>query len=511
MSARDALHGVEWTSGEDLLFLFDVQRNALLDLSPALLEEIGLARSGLLEQNLDRFLRALDGGVLEFEAVNSLPTRRVLLIDAAGQVRTVELACLCQLHLLGRVCALMSLTHLPYRGRMLYSNPVQEWALSAYGNATQVLVQERTTGGILQGICKAVTDQKAYTMAWVGVAGQAPEKRIHILASAGSKQADISALYVSWDEEATHGRGIVGEAVRTGRVWIVQDTHDTERFLPWMQWGDANGVRSLIALPFQLPQKKKGVLAVYSALPYAFDEMPLTVFSHLTKQLEQSLAYVDSRSQLQYERSLRESVENQLVESYLATIQALAASVEARDQFTAGHQRRTGWLAEQMGRRLGWDEARLQGLHLAAAVHDIGKLNIPIEVLCKADKLTEEEWQQIRNHPMVGYRILKDIPFPWKIAETVLQHHERLDGSGYPQGLKGEEIIEEARVLIVADMLDAMASDRPYRKAMALDEVLRELRDEAGSRLDAEVVRVALELFEGREFLYEGLELEVGG
>lgn len=507
MGAYDnSRYELNWRSTGERLLLVDCKTHLVVDLSPALAGELGYSQGEWQGLALTGLLRTPQGGALLL-AGQRLPSRcHALMIDRGRRARLVELTLLCEFPFEGRFCALLSLVHLPYPGRQPQADPVQEWALSAYGHAASVLVQEKSVLGILRGICKAVTDQQAYTMAWVGVASEAAGKPIRILASDGYQQADIPSLVVSWDEGSEHGKGIVGEAIRTGKLWIVQDTHDTERFLPWLEWGDANRVRSLIALPFQLPQSQRAVLAVYSSTPYAFDEMTITVFSHLLKQLEHALAFVDSRTQLQYERTLRKSVENQLAESYLATIQALAASVEARDLFTAGHQKRVGWLAEQIGRRMGWEEERLQGLQLAAAVHDIGKLNIPIEVLCKTGRLTADEWQQVRNHPLVGYRILKDIPFPWKIAEVVYQHHERLDGSGYPQGLRGGEILEEARVLIVADMLDAMASDRPYRKALPLERVLAELAAEAGGRLDAVVVATALELFGGRSSLFEELE-----
>jgi HD-GYP domain-containing protein (c-di-GMP phosphodiesterase class II) len=143
---------------------------------------------------------------------------------------------------------------------------------------------------------------------------------------------------------------------------------------------------------------------------------------------------------------------------------------------------------------MGWDEDRIQGLYLAAMVHDIGKLAIPAEILTKPSHLTDLEMQMIRGHVEAGYQILKDIPFSWPIAKIVQQHHERLDGSGYPQRLKGDEIIPEARVLAVADTLEAMASFRPYRPAQGLKAALDHVKSKAGVSLDAEVVKVAVEL-----------------
>jgi HD-GYP domain-containing protein (c-di-GMP phosphodiesterase class II) len=144
---------------------------------------------------------------------------------------------------------------------------------------------------------------------------------------------------------------------------------------------------------------------------------------------------------------------------------------------------------------MGWPEEQLHGLYVAAQVHDIGKISIPAEILTKPTKLTAGEWGLIHEHPETGYIILKDIPFPWPIAEIVRQHHERLDGSGYPLGLKGDAILPEAKVMAVADMVEAMASHRPYRPAIKLHVVLQQLEKEAGRLLDVEAVRACATLF----------------
>ena len=137
-------------------------------------------------------------------------------------------------------------------------------------------------------------------------------------------------------------------------------------------------------------------------------------------------------------------------------------------------------------------------------VHDIGKISIPAEILTKPTRLSAGEWTLIREHPETGYTILKDIPFAWPIAEIVRQHHERLDGSGYPRGLKGDAILPEARVLAVADMVDAMASHRPYRPAIMLESVLKEIESEAGSLLDEEAVRACAAQFRQKRLTLPG-------
>jgi len=177
------------------------------------------------------------------------------------------------------------------------------------------------------------------------------------------------------------------------------------------------------------------------------------------------------------------------------TIYAMAAIVESHDPYTAGHQRGVARLAVAIGRQMGLDQERVNGLMMAALIHDLGKLNVPAEILAKPTKLTPLEFSLIQTHSQSGYEILKEIEFPWPVAQMVLEHHERFDGSGYPQGLKGEEILLEARILSVADVVEAMASHRPYRPALGIEAALEEIRAKRGASFDPQVADACLTLF----------------
>ena len=157
---------------------------------------------------------------------------------------------------------------------------------------------------------------------------------------------------------------------------------------------------------------------------------------------------------------------------------------------------------------MGLDDDAIQALYMAAMVHDIGKMAVPSEILTKPSHLTDLEMQMVQGHVESGYQILKDIPFPWPIAEMVRQHHERLDGSGYPRGLKGEEISLQARILAVADTIEAMATHRPYRPARGLTAAMDEIRAEAGAKLDARVVDAAFELMDADDTLQKLTEAQ---
>ena len=183
-----------------------------------------------------------------------------------------------------------------------------------------------------------------------------------------------------------------------------------------------------------------------------------------------------------------------LEDTLAGTCEALSRMVELRDPYTKGHSMRVAHLAVVIGRSLGRSEYELQGLRLMGLLHDIGKVGIPTEILSKPDRLTTEELALVRQHPTMGYEILKDISFPWPVAAAVLQHHERLDGSGYPQGLEGSEIIWQVRLLGVADLLEAMATHRPYRPGLGWDRALQELTLNKGLLYDPEIVDAVMRM-----------------
>jgi PAS domain S-box-containing protein/putative nucleotidyltransferase with HDIG domain len=183
------------------------------------------------------------------------------------------------------------------------------------------------------------------------------------------------------------------------------------------------------------------------------------------------------------------------------TVGALGATLEMRDPYTAGHQRRVTQLACALARELGFSTEQIEGIRVTGIVHDIGKIAVPAEILSKPGKISPMEFNLIKVHSQVGYDILKDIEFPWPVAQAVLQHHERFNGSGYPSGLTGGDIIPEARILMVADVVEAMASHRPYRPALGIDQALEEITKNKGILYDPEVVEVCVQLFTEKGFI----------
>jgi putative nucleotidyltransferase with HDIG domain len=174
----------------------------------------------------------------------------------------------------------------------------------------------------------------------------------------------------------------------------------------------------------------------------------------------------------------------------------MASITEARDPYTAGHQRRVSELSVAIAEEMALSKHRLEGLEMASLIHDIGKTSIPQEILTKPGKLTKIEFDLIKEHPKIGYEIFKKHNFPWPIERFIHEHHERLNGSGYPSNLKGDEISLEGRILAVADVVEAMSSNRPYRPSLGIQKALEEIKKNAGILYDENVVNACLKVFE---------------
>ena len=198
--------------------------------------------------------------------------------------------------------------------------------------------------------------------------------------------------------------------------------------------------------------------------------------------------------QVKAEDAKQESMRN-LRKSLGATIQAMAVTVETRDPYTAGHQRRVADLARSIAVEMRLSRDQIDGIRMAATIHDLGKISVPVELLTKPTRLTKIEFDLIKTHAQSGYDILKDIDFPWPIARMVLEHHERVDGSGYPNGLTRDQILIESRILSVADVIEAMASHRPYRPGRGIQAALDEIATNRDILYDADAVDACLRLF----------------
>jgi PAS domain S-box-containing protein len=375
-----------------------------------------------------------------------------------------------------------------------------QWALSAYGGVALALVQADSSEGLLQAICEAITRESAYVLAWVGTAEELPGKPVRFIASSGRAKDSLEGLRVSWDDQQDTGNGTAGMAIRTGAMHIIDNVETAEHYAPWREWARRIGVQSLIGIPLVGKGNWRGVLVVYASRVNAFEQGAIDVFKHLATEIGHGLNALHQKELLEAEYQQRTQAQHQLTEALTAMVSAMVTAVETRDPYTAGHENRAAEIACAIGKELGWDANKLMGLRMAAMVHDFGKISVPTRILSKPDRLTPEEWELMVKHPETGYEILKDIPFTWPVADIMRQHHEKLDGSGYPLGLMGDEILPEAKVLAVADIVEAMTSDRPYRKGLDLQVALEEIERQAGVTVDAEAVRACVRLFREKGF-----------
>ena len=260
---------------------------------------------------------------------------------------------------------------------------------------------------------------------------------------------------------------------------------------------ESRDIKSALILPLKIDGVLAGFIGCDNVIATGeWNDEDLAFLRVSSEVLGNALARYQSRQDL--EQSLQG-----LQKSLDGTIAAIAIIVESRDPYTSGHQQRVTTLACTIAREMGLAENRIDGIRMAATIHDIGKISVPSEILSKPGKLGETEFELIKRHPQVGYDILKEVKFPCQVARIVLQHHERMDGSGYPAGLSGENILLEARILSVADVVEAIASHRPYRPALGIDEALAEISLNKEILYDPEVVDACLRLFADKGFVFE--------
>ena len=377
----------------------------------------------------------------------------------------------------------------------------QNWALLAHAKASLALVRSNNRDDLISGVCNAIVNQSPYILAWVGLAMHDNLKTVQVIGSHGVAADYAKGIDVKWSPDTSAGKGPTGQCIQTSLPVLILDTENDPRFLPWRERSKPYGIRSVIAVPIKDHEPQAiAALTVYANLPNAFGEVEIQLFESLAKEIGFGLAAIEKQRLLDEEIKERERLNDQLIKTLNSTIEAMSKTMEWRDPYTAGHQKKVALLSQAIARKLGWGEERIKGLYLAALVHDLGKIATPAEILTKPSMLTEMELALIKEHPKTGHDILKDIPFTWPIAQAVYQHHERIDGSGYPNQLMGDAIIPEAKILAVADTIESMTSHRPYRPSLGLEKAILQVKAESGKTLDSAICEVACQLLEQEEF-----------
>jgi response regulator RpfG family c-di-GMP phosphodiesterase len=281
----------------------------------------------------------------------------------------------------------------------------------------------------------------------------------------------------------------------------VMERNNIDLVVTDLKMPDMGGYELVAYLARNHPQIPVVVMSAYATLETEENFKILGVSSFVQKPLELDDLKQKMLAALDEADRTRGGSSDEIKLIHKKNIQLLANLVETRDPYTAGHQRRTAELSMKIAEQMTISPDKIQGLYMAALIHDIGKIAVPSEILTKPGRLTPIEFELIKNHPETAYDILKPIDFPWPVATIVRQHHERLDGSGYPLGIAGDEILLESAILTVSDVVEAMATNRPYRFARTIELTLEEITDHRGTYYLPEAVDACVSLFADGEFI----------
>jgi PAS domain S-box-containing protein/putative nucleotidyltransferase with HDIG domain len=348
------------------------------------------------------------------------------------------------------------------------------------GNAA--LVHARSEEALLGDMCHTLVSEGDFAVASVAI--QAADGHIRLVTRAGPGGGTAE---MEEQTAVTRGEGGHWSAIRSGT------THAYALGVP-RERADHPDV-SRVYLPLLHADVPFGSLGIHAASGVPFSQDDLAMFAEFAGDLAYGIVALRNRAE-------RDAFTDRLHRSLEDTIAVLAAAAEMRDPYTAGHQQEVARLAVAIARELGYDEAHARVIRFAALVHDVGKIRVPSEILARPGRLTDVERQLVQTHVQAGYDILKTVDFPWPIATFVLQHHEHLDGSGYPNGAAGDEILPESRILCVADVVEAMSADRPYRSGKGIAAALAEVEEGRGTRYDAAVVDACIQLIRSGAFSF---------
>lgn len=370
-------------------------------------------------------------------------------------------------------------------------------AMGILSRTNQSIVHALDPETLLQGVVEALQREGEYLLAWAAfVEETSAGPRLQGITARGSVDGWTERTDFRSSPAGESGTNVVATAFRQGRrANIVFEEEPADDLEGWLCELHANGIRSLCVLPWQ-HQGGTGLLGLASEMPDAFAHTgELEVLDEAVGDMGFGIAALQNREALRQAVVLWEQTLEQ-------TIYSMGRSLEERDPYTSGHQERVGELVVAIGEELGLDADRILGLKLGAWIHDVGKIKVPMEILNKPGVLNNNEFAVIKEHPEVGVRILGDIEFRWPIWDMVRHHHERLDGSGYPDGLTAESLSQEVRILAVADTVEAVTGHRPYRPGRGIEEALAILRQDRGIKLDADVVDACLRLFDEGRFAW---------
>jgi len=367
--------------------------------------------------------------------------------------------------------------------------------LRAIRNINQLIFEENDRGRLIKGVCNSLTETSGYYHSWIVLLDE--EGKIDTHAEAGLGKDFLPMLKrLKKGELTAFGR----LALKQEDVVIIKDPASACPECPLIQI--CSDRESVMTVRLGREGKIYGVMSVSIPAHFVTDKEEQALFMEAAGDIALGLYSIEIREKMNKQtHDLRQSYQR-TKRAMDATIETISKIVEAKDPYTTGHQQRVSQLAVAIAKELNFSKDKVEGIRIASLIHDIGKIGLPTEILSKPIKLSDVEFNLIKEHPQIGYNILKSIDFSYPVAQITLQHHEKLNGSGYPQGLKGDKILLEARILGVADVVEAMSSHRPYRPALGIEKALEEILQNKGILYDPKVVDVCLKLFKEKGFKF---------
>lgn len=372
-------------------------------------------------------------------------------------------------------------------------------SLQVVANCIRGMLRESDEAQMLQTICKVAVNSGLYRTAWIGRAEQDDKKTLHMLASHGHAQ-ELSQLPDSAWDDTEESRTPMSVAINTGKTSIVQDlTHDP-KFSTFRRFALKNHLASAVSLPLYQGETIWGGITFYSDEPSAFSEEEIDALEILSASVSFGITALHSGSTNKTGLLPITQGGGKSTASLEKIIVALETVIEARSPYGTSNQRIVGEIGMAIAMEMGLTHEQAYGIRLAGIVHDIGEINVPEEILGKTGELTPDEYAQIQSHAQAGYDILSKLDLPWPLAQTVLQHHERMNGSGYPNGLSGEQIQLEARIIAVADTIVAIAYQSQNHPHLGIPAALVEVEKGKGTLFDPAVVDAAIRLFREKNY-----------
>lgn len=374
----------------------------------------------------------------------------------------------------------------------------QKELYSSLSFTNQAIVYSETPKELFDEICRVAIENGKFTYCWITTLNPQTQE-FELQAVGGGNEEFISDLKTLLNQKSNFFR----EGLQINSDLIINDIDDPAADLTIChELSKKYSSKSFANFRLCNEASACGILTFCSDQKDFFDEEICTLLREMVGDISFALKnFEEEKWRLNAEETLIRNKQT-IADLLIDTVAAIATTIEMRDPYTAGHQKRVALLACAIAQEMGMGHDRIEGLRLAAQIHDVGKIQIPAEILSKPTRLTHIEFLMIKTHPETGYAILKGIEFPWPVATIIQQHHEKIDGTGYPFGLKGDDILLEARILTIADIVEAMASHRPYRPALGIEAALKEIQKERGITLDAEVVDVCITLVRENHFYF---------